>query len=368
MYEGGGPVYVISASDASSKGVSWKGPRIVSVINRNFDAGFTPGRFYSAVLDDNNGKWFLTDAGIVRGDLFSITDRMQFTEVSGRLSELTGTENSLFSQDHGNIVYELSDRGPGIWMATPAGAISALLPAESGITEAAIYNTSNSGILDNKIYCVAAGRNQLRWFGTSKGISALSDKKWLTPDYREIYPENLLKYYPIRAMTTSQNGDSLYVATEGAGVMRVFRNQVDAISGASQYQKWGPIKMPSDTVCSLLIARDGTQWIGTDKGVARHTGFNTLENWTVFNTSNGLINNYVRAIAAEPYGNNIWFGTKGGVSVFDGASIHSYTMKNGLISDNILFIMADKNGLVYLGTDNGLMIYSDGHLVCYRCR
>jgi ligand-binding sensor domain-containing protein len=206
----------------------------------------------------------------------------------------------------------------------------------------------------------------LRWFGTGNGISALHNNKWLARSYRELYPEILFSYYPITAMATSVNGDSLYVATQGAGVTRVFRNQVDAISGASQYAKWGPINIPSDTVYSLCIVRDGTQWIGTDKGVARHTGYNTLENWTVFNTRNGLVDNFVQAIAADPYGKNVWFGTKGGVSVFDGNELTSFTMKDGLISNNILFIMIDKNDLVYLGTDKGIMIYTDGQLVCYE--
>ena len=123
--------------------------------------------------------------------------------------------------------------------------------------------------------------------------------------------------------------------------------------------------MPSDSVYSICITKDGSQWIGTSRGAARHTGNNTIENWTVFNTRNGLVNNFVQAIAAEPFGKNIWFGTKGGVSVFDGTGWTSFTIDDGLISNNILFIMTDKNGIVYLGTDNGLMIYNFGQLTCY---
>ena len=62
---------------------------------------------------------------------------------------------------------------------------------------------------------------------------------------------------------------------------------------------------------------------------------------------------------------NVWFGTKGGVSVFDGTDWTSFTINDGLISNNILLILTDKNGIVYLGTDNGIMVYSDGQLVCY---
>ena len=123
--------------------------------------------------------------------------------------------------------------------------------------------------------------------------------------------------------------------------------------------------MPSDSVYSICITKDGTQWIGTNRGVARHIGHNTLENWTVFNTDNGLVNNFVQAIAAEPFGSNVWFGTKGGVSVFDGTNWTTLTTNDGLISNNVSFIMTDKNGVVYLGTDNGIMVYTDGQLACY---
>jgi ligand-binding sensor domain-containing protein len=91
-----------------------------------------------------------------------------------------------------------------------------------------------------------------------------------------------------------------------------------------------------------------------------------MENWTVFDTDNGLVNNFVQAIATEPFGNNVWFGTKGGVSVFDGSNWTSYTVKDGLISNNILSIMIDKNGVVYLCTDNGIMTYNFGVLSCFQ--
>lgn len=356
----------LAASPVRPVAITRRGPGINSVIKRPFSEGFSAKKFFAGVLDDNNGKWFLTDAGIVRGDLFSITDRMDFSVVSKNFPTLFGADQKILSGDLKNFVYELSEQGPEFWIATSRGAIVASMPQYSDITDASIYRTSNSDILNNEVISVALGRNQLRWFGTGSGISALYDNKWLKPAYREVYPENLFKYYPITAMATSVDGDSLYVGTEGAGVSRVFRDSTDAISGASQYLPWGPIEMPSDTVLSICITRDGTQWIGTNRGVARHTGYRTLENWTVFDNRNGLVDNHVQAVAAEPYGKNVWFGTKGGLSVFDGTYMTSFTIKDGLISNNILFILIDKNGLVYLGTDAGLMVYSDGCLVCYK--
>jgi len=166
-------------------------------------------------------------------------------------------------------------------------------------------------------------------------------------------------------MTTNRDGDTLYIGTAGAGVARVYKDNVDAISGASEYASWGPILMPSDKVYSIFIAPNGTQWIGTDSGVARHSGYNTLEKWTVFNTGNGLVNNFVQAICMDNSG-SMWFGTRGGISVFDGSSWKTYSEKDGLNSDNILCISVDRNGIVWLGTDDGVTSWDKDVFTSYR--
>lgn len=321
--------------------------KFASVVKRTFTGGFKGKKFYSAVVDGNNGKWFLTDLGLVSGRYAIISENSNVP-----------TENLK------NLVFEFSSEGPGLWISTPQGAIAATLPINSS-SIANTFSTKNSAISSDTVFSIAIGRNNLRWFGTDKGISAVYDKKWLTPKYQILYPESMFKDYPITAMATTANGDTLYAATEGAGITRVYRNNVDAISGASQYAQWGPIEIPSDKIYSICITRDGTQWFGTDNGVTRHTGYNTLENWTVFTKEQGLVDNFVQAIEADSEG-KIWFGTKGGISVFDGTKWTSYTMDDGLISNNILCIMVDKNGMVYLGTDNGLMVYNNGQLVTYQ--
>jgi ligand-binding sensor domain-containing protein len=166
-------------------------------------------------------------------------------------------------------------------------------------------------------------------------------------------------------MATSPDGDSLYVATEGAGVTRVFRNDVDAISGASEYVQWGSIEIPSDKVYSVCITNDGTQWFGTDKGVARHIGYKTLEGSTAFDEKDGLIDNFVQAIAADPFG-NVWFGTANGVSLFNGSSWTSFSKRDGLCSGNVQCIAVDKNGTVWMGTDQGVTSLQNNKFTQYK--
>jgi ligand-binding sensor domain-containing protein len=123
--------------------------------------------------------------------------------------------------------------------------------------------------------------------------------------------------------------------------------------------------MPSDMVYNICIIPDWIQWFGTDMGVARHFGYNTLEKWTVFNKENGLVDNFVQAIATDK-SEDLWFGTKGGISVYNSSQGNSYTINDGLNSNNILCITVDKTGMVWLGSDNGVKSFNNGEFECYK--
>ncbi len=317
---------------------------------QSFGEGISAKKFYSSTIDGDNTIWFLTESGIVSfdGAKWTLHNKNRKVAASGLKS----------------LVYDFSSYGPELWIATQQGATVASTPvdARSGATT---YYADNSKIVSENVLAVAVGKKELRWFGTDKGISAFKSKKWLTNSYNRSIPEGIFQDYPITSMATSIDGDSLYVGTLGGGVLRVFRNDVDGISGASEYAAWGPILMPSDTVYSVHIAADGTQWIGTRRGVARHTGFKTLEGWTVFTKEQGLADDFVQAISSDSKG-KIYFGTKNGLSVFDGTQWTPYKSEDGLASNNILTITVDKKDCVWLGTDNGVSSFKNGKFTSYR--
>ena len=321
-----------------------------SVNTRTFDSGFTAKNFHSVVVDDEDVKWFLTDAGIA--------------SFNGNKWQLHNRNRKVPAKGLEDMAFDISSYGKELWLASPFGATVVTLPvdARSGATT---YYKGNSKILSDTVVAVAVGKGALRWFGTNKGVSAFLDNKWLTYSYQRQYPESLFQDFPITAMATTPGGDSLYVATKGAGVARVFRDKVDAISGASEYAIWGPIEMPSDNVYSICITPDGTQWYGTDMGIARHKGSQTLENWTIFTTENGLVDNFVQCIAYDNEG-SLWFGTKGGISVLKGEEWKSFTTENGLISNNIQCITVDKEGVIWCGTENGVISFKNGSITNYK--
>jgi ligand-binding sensor domain-containing protein len=301
------------------------------------------------VVDSNNVKWFITEAGIVsfNGQEWVLHDKNRKVPV----------------QDLRGFALENNPGGLELWIASPAGATVVRLPVD-GRSGATTYHTENTSILSKNVVRVAIGRSPLRWIGTEKGVSAFRGNKWLSPSYDEMYPGSMFGEFRITSMATTRDGDSLFIGTEGAGVARVYQN-ADAISGASVYAQWGPINLPSDKIYSIFIDNDGTQWFGTDQGIARHAGSKTLENWTVFTTGEGLVNNFVQAIASDNKG-KFWFGTKGGASVFDGTAWASFTMDNGLSSNNVLCLAVDRDGVVWFGTDNGATCFKDGEFISYK--
>ncbi|HSO88212.1 MAG TPA: two-component regulator propeller domain-containing protein [Draconibacterium sp.] len=325
----------------------------INVDNQNNlaeDLGIPVKIFNAVVVDNDNNKWFVTESGIV--------------SFNGVKWTMHNKNSKVESVDIKGIAFEANSYGQEIWLATPKGANVASLPVDA-VSGATTYHTENTTIKSNNVFRVAVGKSPLRWFGTDKGVSAFKNDKWLKPDYEEFYPEFVFQEFPVLSMATDLDGDTLYVGTKGAGIARVFSNDVDGISGASVFAQWGPMILPSDKIFSIFIAPDGAKWFGTDMGVARHIGQNSLENWTAFTTKDGLVNDFVQAITSDKDG-KIWFGTKGGVSVLDGSSWISYTEKDGLISNNVLCIVVDKTGVVWFGTDNGVSSLNNGKIISYQ--
>jgi ligand-binding sensor domain-containing protein len=344
-------IMVLSQYPASSSSLTEKKEDQKTIVkDSSFDGAFQAKTFRTALVDKDNIKWFLTEVGIVSFD--------------GKKWSLYNKNSEVPTENVKDLVYDFYSPSPEMMIATPNGVTIVNLPLGDS-TKIMNYSTENTTILSNNVFRVHAGKKDIRWFGTDKGVSAFKNNKWLTNSYDEVYPGIVFKEYPITSMATSPGGDTLYVGTEGAGIARIYNDDVDGISGASVYAQWGPIILPSDKIYSILIASDGTKWFGTEEGLARHTGDNTLDNWTVFTTAEGLVNNFVQAIAQDSKG-KIWFGTRGGVSVFDGSVWTSIKMEDGLVSNNVLSIAVDKNNVVWLGTDNGVMSYNNGEFVSYK--
>jgi ligand-binding sensor domain-containing protein len=339
-----GLFFLTMATSSESKGQS-------SNSIKPFGNGIVAKKFYSSTVDNKNTIWFLTESGIV--------------SYNGKEWTLHNKNPKILASEAKQLAYISGSEGDEIWLATPTGANAVASPVDMNSVVKNL-TTLNSKIVGNKVVSIAGGQMNIRWVVSENGVAAIYNNNWIKNDYAERYPEDIFQYYPISSAAATPKGDTLYVGTLGGGVMRFFKDQqVDAVSGASEFAVWGPILIPSDTVFCVHIAADGTQWMGTNKGAAKHVGNNTLEGWFAFDTKSGLADNQVQAVQTDSKG-NIYFGTPKGLSVLSGKEWTTYTLGNGLVSNNILTIVIDREDNAWLGTDNGISCLKNGSIISFQ--
>jgi streptogramin lyase len=145
--------------------------------------------------------------------------------------------------------------------------------------------------------------------------------------------------------------DTLYIGT-GGGIGR-FIVGVDGISGASRWTSTYGMTPLSGNILSIFVDHSGHQWFGTDSGVEEHIGFQAKENWNLYTTAEGLVNDHVLSIAEDESG-AMWFGTQGGVSCMKEGVWTSYTREDGLTSDTVYDIAFDPDGSIWFATHTGI--------------
>ncbi len=125
--------------------------------------------------------------------------------------------------------------------------------------------------------------------------------------------------------------------------------------------------LPANWVMSIAQTRDGYLWFGTDDGLARFNG----SQFVVFDQTHtpGLpINsNGITSLLADERQNALWIGSNvGGLSRYDGSSLHTYTVQDGLPSSSIRALAQDSDGNLWIGTDKGLALLKSGRVLPYH--
>lgn len=90
-----------------------------------------------------------------------------------------------------------------------------------------------------------------------------------------------------------------------------------------------------------------------------HIMENSPKNLSSFGKLQGLKSNIVYDITQDIYG-NIWFGTEGGLTKYDGTFFSHYTIKQGLSHNIVLSILIDKKKNIWVGTKGGGISKFDG--------
>ena len=102
----------------------------------------------------------------------------------------------------------------------------------------------------------------------------------------------------------------------------------------------------------MLLDQKGRLWIGTWGGGL--SVFDTrTEKFRNFTVGDGLPGNYILAIKEGPYG-DLWIGSNGGLSRFDGKTFLNYSELNGRIGAFVFSIAFSADPSLWTGGHQGM--------------
>lgn len=243
---------------------------------------------------------------------------------------------------------------------TPKGQV--WIGTESGLNQwDPISNTfkrlgsSGAYTLSNQnIKSIATGPDQQLWVGTEKGLNKIDLQTGAIKLIQSKYESNRdLPLDRVEALFLDQQ-DLLWIGTWGGPLKRVDNDK-------KTFSYWGPDQgntssLSSGNIKAVFQTKEEVLWIGT-----RYDGVNRIDRKTgelkIIDTQNGLSHNSVYSIWADHAG--AWIATSSGLNYYEEATgkVYQYKTDNSPLPNNLIWaIKTDKNGHLWIGTDNGLAV------------
>ena len=195
--------------------------------------------------------------------------------------------------------------------------------------------TAADGLMSNLVYAIHQTRDKKMWFGTLGGLS------------RGVYLRSASVFVPIYrgVLSPEERRDGL--------VQRTTKRRRDAVETTPFVDFTTADGLADNEVLSIREDADGNLWFGTSGGVSRYDG----ETFVHVIEKNGPASHRIQAIHREP-GGTMWFGTANdGVFMTDQTAWTSLDTRDGLAANTVRTIYTSSDGSTWFGTDAGVTHY-----------
>lgn len=135
---------------------------------------------------------------------------------------------------------------------------------------------------------------------------------------------------------------SLWIGTEGGGVIRLRRGVFQSISTASGQS--------NESVRGLYEDQHGVVWIGSDQGLYRTTGDRTMER---VDGRGGVPAVFVRSIVEDRAG-HVWVSGTSLLEFADGSLLREVALPGGPSKNLVISLFQAADGTLWVGTVSGL--------------
>lgn len=150
-----------------------------------------------------------------------------------------------------------------------------------------------------------------------------------------------------RAIATGPDR-STWAVIESSGPILRLEHFIDEHWVSVAYQD---IPVRNSQVTSLFVDRDNQLWIGTEEGGIFRVQRGRVEH---FDRTDGLSSNFVRSFYQDQEG-TIWIVTSAGIDNFRDLHVASYSMREGLVADGAVSVLASRDGGLWVVENNQIV-------------
>jgi signal transduction histidine kinase/ligand-binding sensor domain-containing protein len=192
--------------------------------------------------------------------------------------------------------------------------------------------TTGKDLPGNRVESFLVDSHGTLWIGTNKGLVSITPQSGQPRLQPEIGAQAVLSIFQDRE-------DNLWVGTETAGLHMLREQRFRTLP-----------ELGDHVVTAGVQTSDGAVWVGTNG--------DGLDRWQLgsvkhFSIRDGLLSDVILTLAADRSG-GIWIGTPDGLNHIQGSRIETYTSADGLPDDFIRSLLVDDDGSLWIGTRRGL--------------
>lgn len=206
--------------------------------------------------------------------------------------------------------------------------------------------TTDDGLAYNHVRSVACGPDGAVWCGTFYGLSRFDGDRFenFTPPDGP-WPHALITVDP-QGVVWVGFGDSEGIEWAESGHWR----RLARFDGRTFLRFTTSDGLINDQVRAMCGDQDGALWVGTARGVARYDEISV----TTFTPADGLpFHNLIPSLRCGPDG-HLWCGSQGGLIRYDGRTFTTLTTADGLIQDEVIALDIAPDGVVWVGCGSGV--------------